>query len=314
MLPDSNFELAYFTIRLRALSEIQMPVFQGALFRGSFGKVFRRVVCMQNNKSCQGCSCSDKCPYAFIFESLRLKENIRWQASHDPHPYVLEPPCFIKHNYAPGEEFSLGLVLIGEGIKYLPFFVLVFEDMGLAGIGPRRGHFEVVEVVADDLHSGLTIFCGTDQTFINDIPRIGPTALNCSNYNHERLRICFITPVRLQQQGKIATNVDFIMLLRALLRRYSWLSTLYCGELPELPYGELLKTATEIKLVTSNLTWCDLERYSHRQDRYMKLGGLVGEVVFEGPLLPYLSLLKLGEYLHIGKGTAFGLGKYRCIA
>jgi len=101
------------------------------------------------------------------------------------------------------------------------------------------------------------------------------------------------------------------MLLRALLRRYSWLSTLYCDELPELPYSELLRTAAEIKLVASNLTWCDLERYSYRQNKTLKLGGLMGEVVFEGYLVPYLSLLKLGEYLHIGKGTAFGLGKYR---
>ena len=183
--------------------------------------------------------------------------------------------------------------------------------MGRAGIGSRRGQFEVVEVIADDMKSGRRIFCGTDRTFINDIPRIGPTALNCGNCESKRLQICFITPARLQQQGKIANNVDFIMLLRALLRRYSWLSTIYCDDLPELPYSELLKTAAEVKLFASNLTWFDLERYSYRQHKQLKLGGLIGNIVFEGYLAPYMSLLRLGEYLHIGKGTAFGLGKYR---
>jgi hypothetical protein len=38
--------------------------------------------------------------------------------------------------------------------------------------------------------------------------------------------------------------------------------------------------------------------------------GFIGEVIYEGNLTPFYPYLKAGEILHIGKGTAFGLGKY----
>jgi len=42
----------------------------------------------------------------------------------------------------------------------------------------------------------------------------------------------------------------------------------------------------------------------------MRMGGFVGEVVYEGDIRPYLPLLRAGEVFHAGKGTSFGLGKY----
>jgi CRISPR/Cas system endoribonuclease Cas6 (RAMP superfamily) len=45
----------------------------------------------------------------------------------------------------------------------------------------------------------------------------------------------------------------------------------------------------------------------------MKLGGIIGEVVYEGDLTNFVPLLKIGELTHIGKNTTFGLGKYEVI-
>jgi CRISPR/Cas system endoribonuclease Cas6 (RAMP superfamily) len=42
----------------------------------------------------------------------------------------------------------------------------------------------------------------------------------------------------------------------------------------------------------------------------MKLGGLIGDITFEGNITPFLPFLTLGRYIHVGKGTSFGLGKY----
>jgi hypothetical protein len=45
------------------------------------------------------------------------------------------------------------------------------------------------------------------------------------------------------------------------------------------------------------------------------MSGVRGRVVFEAPegsaWEPYLPLLAAGEWVHIGKGTVMGLGKYR---
>ena len=40
------------------------------------------------------------------------------------------------------------------------------------------------------------------------------------------------------------------------------------------------------------------------------MGGFVGSITFEGDLKGFLPFLLLGEYIHMGKGTSFGLGKY----
>ena len=45
----------------------------------------------------------------------------------------------------------------------------------------------------------------------------------------------------------------------------------------------------------------------------LKMGGFLGEITFEGDLAEFLPFLKLGEYLHIGKGTVYGLGKYEIV-
>jgi CRISPR/Cas system endoribonuclease Cas6 (RAMP superfamily) len=43
----------------------------------------------------------------------------------------------------------------------------------------------------------------------------------------------------------------------------------------------------------------------------MRFGGLLGSITYEGRFEESLPLLRLGEYIHIGKNTTFGLGRYR---
>ncbi len=42
----------------------------------------------------------------------------------------------------------------------------------------------------------------------------------------------------------------------------------------------------------------------------MSLGGVLGTVTYEGNNSEFIPFLKLGEFIHIGKGTSFGLGRY----
>ena len=45
----------------------------------------------------------------------------------------------------------------------------------------------------------------------------------------------------------------------------------------------------------------------------MSLGGVTGTVSYEGDISDFMLLLRLGEYVHVGKGTSFGLGKYEIL-
>jgi hypothetical protein len=77
------------------------------------------------------------------------------------------------------------------------------------------------------------------------------------------------------------------------------------------PRGWRQRRAEGVATRAADLRWVDWERYSACQDGRMKLGGFVGTATFEGELDVFMPLLRLGEVVHVGKGTAFGLGKYR---
>ncbi|MCL0035020.1 CRISPR system precrRNA processing endoribonuclease RAMP protein Cas6, partial [Dehalococcoidia bacterium] len=125
-----------------------------------------------------------------------------------------------------------------------------------------------------------------------------------------RLAIRFVTPTRIKYQGRIEPEVNFCVLIKNLLRRISLLSEMHCNSRLDLDYAELIEKAKNVRIINSNLRWYDWERYSSRQKAKMKLGGFVGNITFEGDLAEFMPFIKLGEYLHIGKGTSFGLGEY----
>jgi CRISPR/Cas system endoribonuclease Cas6 (RAMP superfamily) len=71
-------------------------------------------------------------------------------------------------------------------------------------------------------------------------------------------------------------------------------------------------------MISDQTQWFEFGRYSGRQDRKILLGGLVGQMVFEGDLKSHLPLLALTQVTGIGKATSFGFGQidggtlYRC--
>ena len=77
-----------------------------------------------------------------------------------------------------------------------------------------------------------------------------------------------------------------------------------------MDFRGLIEKAATVKQTQSDIRWYNWKRYSTRQEAWMSLGGIVGSVLYEGDLSGFMPLLRLGEYVHVGKGTSFGLGKY----
>lgn len=124
------------------------------------------------------------------------------------------------------------------------------------------------------------------------------------------LTLHFVTPTRLIYAEALTHTPAFHVLIRALLRRVSNLTYFHCGAELDVDFRDLIAAAEQIETVSSEVRWYDWERYSARQDTRMKLGGFVGRVTYRGDLQAFLPLLRLGEIVHLGKGTSFGLGKY----
>ncbi|MBM4330698.1 MAG: CRISPR system precrRNA processing endoribonuclease RAMP protein Cas6 [Deltaproteobacteria bacterium] len=82
----------------------------------------------------------------------------------------------------------------------------------------------------------------------------------------------------------------------------------------KVDFRGLIKDSEAIQIKDSHLRWHDWERYSARQDTRMKLGGFIGRIDFSGDLSDFWPYLSLGEFIHVGKGSSFGLGKYEILS
>ncbi|MEW6278806.1 MAG: CRISPR system precrRNA processing endoribonuclease RAMP protein Cas6 [Candidatus Eremiobacterota bacterium] len=291
---------------LEALDRVGLPAFSGSTFRGVMGRALKRVGCA-TGRLCEACEQPERCAYHYLFESQAPPDTGVNQGSAEvPRPFVLEPPTGTRE-LAPGEAFGLGLNLLGRGIGYLPFFVHCVLEMGRHGLGQRAARFRVKRVLA----------CGPDRAartfFEGDRVLSEPEPWNlqalCETTPARRVEVRFLTPARLTHQGELVGHPDFHVVVRALLRRLDLLSRVHGPGPVEADFPALVARAGEVRVAQQSFRWFDWERQSFRQNRSMRLGGVVGHAVYEGPLDEFVPLLQAGSVLHLGKATTFGLGK-----
>jgi len=341
------FRLARFRFTVCAKERIRFPSYKGSAFRGGFGYAFKRVVCVIKNKECDDCLLKQKCIYSYIFETpppedtemLRLYPKV-------PHPFVIEPPIDETQTFEPGEAFSFHLILIGNAIDYIPYFIYTFTELGKQGIGQGRGKYDLLQVEGIGLENeAVQIYHNKTQTLTNHYPIIQAHQMCANSHSKEthnetitqqnphyqggteggvegtsqgsnrnnKINISILTPLRLRFDGHITDKIEFHVLIRNLLRRISSLSYFHCGEKFQVDFKGLIEKARAVNQTASDIHWYDWKRYSTRQEEWMSLGGVTGTVSYEGDLTEFMLLLRLGEYVHVGKGTSFGLGKYEIL-
>ncbi len=298
-----------YSFRLRAEDRIQLPPYKGAAFRGGFGYAFRKVVCALKRKACDDCLLKDRCVYAYIFETPPpVGTKVMRKYTRAPHPFVIEPPAESRTFFESGDVLPLEIVLIGKAVEYLPYFIYTFETLGGMGIGPKRGKYHLESVwqgevkIYDGVEKTLKKICVKDVTTRPETGRDRQTG---------EITLEFLTPTRILYKKRLVSELEFHILFRNLLRRIALLSYFHCGGDPDtVDFKGLIRQAEAVQVRERDIHWVDWERYSTRQKTRMKLGGFVGKIVFEGDLAPFMPYIKIGEGVHVGKATSFGLGKY----
>ena len=340
-----KLRIAKYRFRLEAVERLGLPRYKGSTLRGGFGAVFKRTVCFQKEvKTCADCLLKANCPYAYIFETAPPQDaEVLRTYSDVPLPFVIEPPLDTKTVYEPGETLDFGLVLVGRAINYLPYFIVVFRELGRVGLGQGRGKYALREVAAVQPLDGFeeTIYSAANEMVCERDLSVGwaeikaqssklkvqpPTSnLQFPTSNLQpptsKLAVNFLTPTRMKHEGRFVVRPEFHVLVRNILRRVSSLYYFHCGEKWEVDYRGIIEAAKGVELAEARTGWVDWERYSRRQQQRMNLGGLVGQVTYEGDasaelstgLEPFLPLLVLGELVHVGKACVFGNGKYEIV-
>jgi len=314
-----DFKVYRYLFDLQILARLELPSYIGSTLRGVFGRAFRRVSCSFERKSCSSCLLKNTCAYSYVFETpVPVATDKMRKYTSVPHPFVIEPPLFPRVERSlkvqPGDAMTFNLVLIGKSINYLPYFILAFIDAGKMGLGRTRGKFKVSRVIAvDGTSQGFTVYKENEEFLSPCFPAVTWKDIDervKDLAGSKRLLFRFVTPTRLVFQEDLVQNLSFHQLFRTLIRRLSLLSYFHTDTPLDIGFADLIEDSVEIETVENRLSWVEWSRFSSRQERKIRMGGLVGEVVFEGDFRSYLPYLAWGEKVHVGKGTVFGLGKY----
>lgn len=306
-----TFPLARYRLEWQASTPIRLPDYAGSMLRGAFGHALRKLACMTRQKDCAGCPLLSSCPYPAIFASPPPPSHTLQKFSQIPVPYIIEPPDWGSRQVGEGDAFAFHIVLVGRALRELPLIILAWRRAFSRGVGTGKGTAELVRIV----HCGETreteIHRPDSGTLAPHTQEIALDAAETQGERQDRLCLRFVTPLRLQQNGRALAPEKLAArtLLMALVRRANLLAEFHADGPLVNNFPSLLAASANIQ-DKKQLVWRDWTRFSSRQDQRMTLGGVIGQWTITGVLTPFLPFLRLGEWLHVGKEAAFGLGRY----
>ena len=288
----ADFNLMSLKFNLRPLEKIYFgnDEKKGDILRGGFGGALRSMACSYKweDMNCKQCDITDSCFYFMYFETNR------------PHPYLIHPTLGSRRFYSVGEELFFEMILIGEAIQHADKFAKTIEELGRIGVGSKRGRFRIKETET-----------------VNPMSYEEPPYTDQFNSG---VVIEFLSPLKLKEkeEGIYYARAPFKTLFKLLIKRIINLNNLYCNgrnfdkEKIEREKDVLLKQAEKIEMRPFT-EWKDFKRFSSRQQKWMKIGGQMGLVIYSGDLTPFYSYLKIGEVIGAGQHTTSGFGRYKII-
>ncbi len=312
----NEFSFSLYRLSLEAEERIELPrVNKGITLRGAFGTVFRRLVCHDLRAACASCSLQSACPYSAVFHPVVPPDAERLRLNRDiPRPFVIKPPLNNGDVYAAGDILTFELVAVGRAQDLLPYFIVTFEELGRQGIGVRRGKYRLKRLDAMKQDGSWQEIYDHGSRMV----RPPETSLGPSRFSEDEgrtvngLRIEFLTPVLLKERGQWV-RPGFGALMKRLRDRINALAYFYCNETLDMDFKEFGEMAEEVRTIRNDLRWVEEKRYSKHRNMNHLLKGYTGTVEFKGDLTPFMPLLRLGEFLHVGKATAFGQGWFRVL-
>lgn len=292
-----------YEIIITFIDDFLFPEFFGSILRSGFGCVFKETCCVNKNSYCSKCNIIEKCSYSYVFET-----NVRYKDKffNAPHPFVFEIYESNKGCIEKNSDYSLNLILLGEGIKHFPFFIKSFEFLGESGLGRNRSKFYLKKILKNDkiIYENGNLKRGWEI----------PDDLEEKKFDlNNSITLNFISPTKLVYRNEVVEVPYFETIVSSLIRRILLLDKYHFIGYNIKNKEEIIELAKQIKIKSYNLFEVSKKRYSSRRKTTMTFKGFKGLVTYSGEFSPFFTILRIGEVIHIGKGTAFGFGKYKLL-
>lgn len=309
-LETTKINIARYRLRFRVLEGLQLHGYAGSALRGVFGRALLQLSGLTYEDVQEKTTLYQYSPYAAVFEPMP-SQGVGLLSKLDgiPVPYIIEAPASEKQLYQKDEIFEFDLVLFGAALEHLSIIILAWRRALLRGIGKNESNrAELVEVLHcnsgqwDTIYSETLPIIATHSTEL-DIPIFEQP---------QTLHLKFNTHLRLKHSGLYAGKDELSqpLLIRNIVRRVTFFLQLQQPQQLSIVDVERLNKLADQVTGRKELHYVQWKRHSSRQKKTMELSGYAGRwLLHEVPaeLLPYIWI---GQYLHVGKNTSFGLGGY----
>lgn len=277
--------------------------------RHDFQSAFRQITgCMSD--ACDRCVSREECPYRLIFaQELSADPAAVKRHQKPPLPFAFSFPVFPSPPNA-GHDFVIRLSLAGTATRFVGEFVEAVKFL-FATQPERYGSLMSLERV-DSLgyHDEPTLLWSKgggvealDAVTLLETDGLRDTRL--MGYSGE-MKLQLETPLKLMHGGRAMREFKFTQFMRTLIRRISSLAAYYSDDDLSMDFRWLSSLSESVVVSYNSARWVEWGR----GEGDGKLAGLTGDVKLKGIPDEFIPFLLLGEFLNLGKGAAFGLGRF----
>lgn len=289
-----NFKVLKLHVSVQFQHNVRLPEYKGSMLHGWFGQALKN---------------HDSKAYQVLFA-------VNDDQSH-PKPYIICPSEDHKQDWKKGEILSFELSLLGDATALADDVVDALRYCKRYGFGEDR-HDMVITSIASITPLGLR--AGIHPNSLSDW-------IECSGFDpyHEgekEIALSFLTPTLLKKRSENKNkrpinehDLSLFDISNAALRRLTQLCSFWLVDNPDLINAVYNERPTVFNCETDrHLHFEDWHRHSIKHNKKLPFGGLKGQISFHGDVNHLIPLLKVGEVLHIGSKTTFGLGKFQLIS
>ncbi|WP_020676555.1 CRISPR system precrRNA processing endoribonuclease RAMP protein Cas6 [Geopsychrobacter electrodiphilus] len=219
--------------------------------------------------------------------------------------FVLQIDQLKAVSYEPGDMLSLNVCFFGRGIGQIKVFSGLLEILGEIGLTLNRGRFYLDSIENNCNLQSLPLWRSGPYLLT---PQLLDLAELFVTHIPQKITLEFLTPARLLKNGRPLFKPDFTEVFPFLLRRVTGMCAIWAEVEDVFDVELLIQQAARVRTLANRFFWQDWRSL----DRKEEVGGLMGKLTLEGDeLLDLWPVLKIGELLGLGKGAAFGAGRYR---
>jgi group II intron reverse transcriptase/maturase/CRISPR-associated endonuclease Cas1 len=229
-----------------------------------------------------------------------LSEDSQHRFPHEVIPYACESG---RVRFEPGDSYHFLLTFVGEAIA-------IADDLarGIAAVGRTR----------PDRASPLPTLAGNfELEGFDRLREIDCTRDLAIASAHPGLTLRFLSPLRLELPDELAGEGHRYFDARAfpapffLMRLWQRLFFLANGRWPRAEMESMMpRLPGGIGAAAPRLLWMDVPKKGATDDKAETSGGVLGAVTLLGVPHEWLPIVALGQHVHLGKSTRYGLGRY----